>query len=76
MVNGNTWPFLDVQRRRYRLPLSSTAARHASGSSISARSPGVEVWQIGSEGGFLAAPVNLTADNGNQLLMTLAERET
>ena len=38
------------------------------------RSPGVEVWQIGNEGGFLAAPVNLTADHGNRLLMGLAER--
>jgi spore coat protein A len=36
--------------------------------------PGVEVWQIGNEGGFLAAPVNLTANHGNQLLMGLAER--
>jgi spore coat protein A, manganese oxidase len=36
--------------------------------------PGVAVWQIGNEGGFLAAPVNLTADNGNHLLMGLAER--
>jgi FtsP/CotA-like multicopper oxidase with cupredoxin domain len=36
--------------------------------------PAVEVWQIGNEGGFLAAPVNLTADNGNRLLMGLAER--
>jgi hypothetical protein len=36
--------------------------------------PGIEVWQIGSEGGFLAAPVNLTATNRNRLLMTLAER--
>jgi FtsP/CotA-like multicopper oxidase with cupredoxin domain len=35
--------------------------------------PGVEVWQIGNEGGFLAAPVNLTA-LGNTLLMGLAER--
>jgi spore coat protein A, manganese oxidase len=26
--------------------------------------PGVEVWQIGNEGGFLAAPVNLTAGHG------------
>jgi hypothetical protein len=34
----------------------------------------VEVWQIGNEGGFLAAPVNLTGTNGNQLLMALAER--
>ena len=32
------------------------------------------MWQIGNEGGFLAAPVNLTADHGNRLLMGLAER--
>ena len=38
------------------------------------RIPGVEVWQIGNEGGFLAAPVNVTADHGNRLLMGLAER--
>jgi len=36
--------------------------------------PGVEAWQIGNEGGFLAAPVNITADHGNRLLMGLAER--
>ena len=34
----------------------------------------MEVWQIGNEGGFLAAPVNLTANHGNRLLMGLAER--
>jgi len=32
------------------------------------------VWAIGNESGFLAAPVNLTATNNNQLLMALAER--
>jgi len=31
--------------------------------------PGVEVWQIGNEGGFLAAPVNHTVVSGNRLLM-------
>jgi len=36
--------------------------------------PGVQVWQIGNEGGFLASPVNLTEGNGNRLLMGLAER--
>jgi FtsP/CotA-like multicopper oxidase with cupredoxin domain len=36
--------------------------------------PGVEVWQIGNEGGFLAAPVNHTAVSGNRLLMGPAER--
>ena len=35
--------------------------------------PGVEVWQIGNEGGFLAAPVNVTAA-GNRLLLSPAER--
>jgi spore coat protein A len=34
----------------------------------------VKVWVIGNEGGFLAAPVNLTANHGNRLLMGLAER--
>src|SRR4029434_3817915 len=36
--------------------------------------PGVEAWMIGNEGGFLAAPVNLTADQRNRLLMAPAER--
>ena len=32
------------------------------------------MWQIGNEGGFLSTPVDLTATNGNRLLMGLAER--
>src|SRR5688572_32863682 len=36
------------------------------------RISGVEVWQIGNEGGFLAAAVNVTA-NGNRLLLAPAE---
>jgi spore coat protein A len=36
--------------------------------------PGVEVWAIGNEGGFLTAPVDLTATAGNRLLMAPAER--
>ena len=36
--------------------------------------PGVDVWQIGNEGGFLTAPVNMTAANGNRILMAPAER--
>jgi FtsP/CotA-like multicopper oxidase with cupredoxin domain len=73
MVNGNTWPFQTVQQRRYRLRfLNGCQSRFLilDFSSI----PGVQVWQIGSEGGFLAAPVNLTTTNGNRLLMGLAER--
>jgi FtsP/CotA-like multicopper oxidase with cupredoxin domain len=73
MVNGNTWPFQTVQQRRYRLRfLNGCQARFLilDFSNIT----GVEVWQIGNEGGFLRAPVNLTASNGNRLLMGLAER--
>ena len=73
MVNGNTWPFQTVEQRRYRF-------RFLNGCNSRflildfANIPGVEVWQIGNEGGFLAAPVNITANHGNRLLMGLAER--
>src|SRR4029453_17665764 len=73
MVNGNTWPFQTVEKRRYRLRfLNGCQSRFLilDFSNIA----GVEVWQIGNEGGFLAAAVNLTADHGNRLLIGLAER--
>jgi FtsP/CotA-like multicopper oxidase with cupredoxin domain len=74
MVNGNTWPYQQVEKRRYRLRfLNGCQSRFLilDFNDI----PGVEVWQIGNEGGFLdTAPVNLTATNGNRLLMGLAER--
>ena len=73
MVNGNTWPFLTVEQRRYRFRfLNGCQSRFLI--LDFGNIPGVEVWQIGNEGGFLAAPVNITADHGNRLLMGLAER--
>jgi FtsP/CotA-like multicopper oxidase with cupredoxin domain len=72
MVNGNTWPYQTVQRRRYRLRfLNGCQSRFLI--LDFGNIPGVEVWQIGNEGGFLAAPVNVTAA-GNKILMGLAER--
>jgi FtsP/CotA-like multicopper oxidase with cupredoxin domain len=73
MVNGNTWPFQTVEQRRYRFRfLNGCQSRFLilDFSNI----PGVEVWQIGNEGGFLAGPVNITLNHGNRLLMGLAER--
>ena len=73
MVNGAMWPFQTVEKRRYRFRfLNGCQARFLilDFNQI----PGVEVWAIGNEGGFLAAPVNLTVTNGNRLLMALAER--
>ena len=73
MVNGNTWPFLEVEQRRYRFRvLNGCNSRFLilDFSDI----PGVEVWQIGNEGGFLATPVNVTSSGGNRILMSPAER--
>jgi FtsP/CotA-like multicopper oxidase with cupredoxin domain len=72
MVNGNTWPFQTVEQRRYRFRFLNGCDSRFLILDFS-QIPGVEVWQIGNEGGFLAAPVNLTA-LGNTLLMGLAER--
>jgi len=73
MVNGSTWPHLNVEKRRYRLRfLNACQARFLilNFGSI----PGVEAWQIGNEGGFLAEPLNLITRNSAQLLMGPAER--
>jgi FtsP/CotA-like multicopper oxidase with cupredoxin domain len=68
-VNGKTWPKFEVEPRRYRFRvLNGSNARfytmqlfdqtgvdmHVNGP------PGPAIWQIGSDGGFLNAPVILT----------------
>ena len=73
IANGNTWPFQEVEQRRYRLRFLNGCQSRFLILDFD-QIPGVEVWQIGNEGGFLAAPVNLTTDHGNRLLMGLAER--
>jgi FtsP/CotA-like multicopper oxidase with cupredoxin domain len=73
MVNGATWPFQTVERRRYRFRFLNGCQSRFLILDFNAI-PGVQVWQIGNEGGFLAAPVNLSAVYGNRLLMGLAER--
>jgi len=73
MVNGNTWPFLDVEQRRYRFRFLNGCQARFLILDFNAI-PGVKVWQVGNEGGFLQTPVDLTATNKNRLLMGLAER--
>ncbi len=72
MVNGSTWPFQTVEQRRYRFRFLNGCNSRFLILDFSAI-PGVDVWQIGNEGGFLAAPVSITAA-GNRLLMAPAER--
>jgi FtsP/CotA-like multicopper oxidase with cupredoxin domain len=73
MVNGNTWPFQVVEQRRYRFRFLNGCQSRFLILDFN-EIPGIEVWQIGNEGGFLAAPVNMTADHDNRILMGLAER--
>jgi FtsP/CotA-like multicopper oxidase with cupredoxin domain len=73
IANGNTWPYQTVERRRYRFRFLNGCQSRFLILDFDAI-PGVQVWQIGNEGGFLAVPVNVTADHGNRILMGLAER--
>ena len=72
VVNGQTWPFLDVEQRRYRLRLLNGC--NSRFLILQFDDPSVEVWQIGAEGGFLPAPVDVNAVAGGQILMAPAER--
>jgi bilirubin oxidase len=66
VVNGRTWPYLEVEARRYRLRLLNGSSSRF----LILRFDGdVPFWQIGAEGGFLPAPVQLT-----ELLVAPAER--
>ncbi|MFI9526849.1 multicopper oxidase family protein [Micromonospora rosaria] len=63
VVNGATWPVLPVQRRRYRFRLLNGCNSRFLLVSIAAHPtarparPVLPFWQVGSDGGFLPAPV-------------------
>ena len=76
VINGRTWPYLNVEKRRYRfrflngcntrflilkMVTGDPTARPATAA--------LPFWQIGSEGGFLPQPLQL-----DQLLIAPAER--
>jgi FtsP/CotA-like multicopper oxidase with cupredoxin domain len=66
VVNGTTWPYLEVEPRRYRFRfLNGCNSRFL----VLRMSNGLPFWQIGAEGGFLPAPVQV-----DRLLLGLAER--
>ena len=73
VVNGVSWPFLNVEQRRYRFRLLNGCNSRFLILDFS-NITGVEVWQIGADGGFLPAPLNVKALNGGKLLMGPAER--
>lgn len=67
VVNGRTWPYLEVEPRRYRFRLLNGCNARFLILAFSGHQ--LPFWQIGSDGGFLPAPVQL-----RQLLLAPAER--
>ena len=67
VVNGRTWPYLEIEPRRYRFRLLNGCNSRFLILKLSR--DGLPFWQIGSDGGFLPAPARL-----DQLLMGPAER--
>ncbi len=66
VVNGKTWPYMEVEQRRYRMRfLNASDSRFF----ILDMPVGVKFWVIGTDGGFLPKPVSQT-----QLLIAPAER--
>jgi spore coat protein A len=77
LVNGKVWPFLEVEPRKHRFRLvNGSNARfynlvleESTEAGVSLERPGPAFYQIGTDGGFLPAPVQLT-----ELLLAPAER--
>lgn len=67
VVNGRTWPYLDVEPRRYRFRLLNGC--NSRFLTLRMDNPQVEVWQIGTEAGYLPAPVRV-----RDILLAPAER--
>jgi spore coat protein A, manganese oxidase len=74
-VNGNTWPNLNVEPRRYRFRvLNACAVRPLTlkvVSSLTAATPAptaLPMWVIGSDGGFMPKPVELSGTTGLPVL--------
>ncbi len=79
-VNGKLWPYLDVEPRKYRFRvINASNARAYALDLVDAAdgTPGPAFAQIGSDGGFLAAPVLLndpTTPGSPRLTLAPAER--
>ncbi len=81
VVNGSTWPYLNVEPRRYRFRfLNASNARFLRMNLVDAsdnKTPGPAFWQIGTDGGLLDKPVLLNNPNTRsplKLLLAPSER--
>lgn len=79
VVNGKTWPFLNVEPRRYRFRMLNAAnARFFQMTLVDSQTqaPGPAIWKIGSDGGLLDRPAKLSDGNDpNSIPLFLAPSE-
>jgi spore coat protein A len=83
-VNGRSWPYFNVEPRRYRfriLNFSNMRFFRLWLEDAKTGAPGPVIWQIGTDGGLLDRPVKLSFDpndtdqfHGTKLLMGTTER--
>ena len=74
IVNGHTWPYQEVEQRRYRFRVLNGCQSRFLILDFTGI-PGVAVWQMGNEGGLLDAPVDLgSLADPQRLLLGPAER--
>lgn len=74
VVNGKSWPYLNVEPRRYRFRLLDGCNARFLEMALSENLP---IWQIGGDGGLLKTPVRITPDNVSglqKLLLAPGER--
>jgi spore coat protein A, manganese oxidase len=74
VVNGKVWPKLTVEPRRYRFRVVNGSNSRFYNLSISGTAPVPKAYQIGTDGGFLAAPIRLGSPEQKSLLLAPGER--
>jgi FtsP/CotA-like multicopper oxidase with cupredoxin domain len=72
VVNGKSWPFLNVEPRRYRFRFLNGSNARMLDLTLKDSLGGATIWQIGSDGGFLDAPAQIAYPNS--LFLAPAER--
>jgi FtsP/CotA-like multicopper oxidase with cupredoxin domain len=78
VVNGKSWPYLDVEPRRYRFRiLNASNARFYQISLVDTSNPSPVplLWQIGTDGGLLDHPVMLNNASSDSTLQLFAPSE-
>ncbi len=63
VVNGKSWPYLEVEPRRYRFRLLDASNARMYGLFLTSDNSSTvpDMWQIGTDGGLLDTPVNLSS---------------